>query len=471
MSASSKITQSGAFGNEYSYTGPNIHGGWGTTPPNTPLKSDKGMSYLTFEHGFDPLLERDASINSRAFQTGEREMGRPLDNPLTFNNRCEGVDGQFAWMFGWEGRTQKVTILNTTNFCTAPSGSIYKQGVNNHVFLRSYQSRTITNKILYWVVLATPTVAPTPTGVLTLATQPDIVYTSVTDMFEHTYEISDDGRAFRSFTAAELTLLGTQATSDDIRTCMASLAKKFPKYLMRFDNTKCYKFGFKWSPAKFTEVSTNWLGYEQARVKNTETAEYNKVDFDMLCPMVEANNIYSHNQSRFEIGLASAQYNGNNFTYFPVTDMSVDVEIPLQKQQDTESGLFFSDPVLSGPITISAEATITHSKDEQFMDWRDNRTLLAARMSSVYGAYSQELLIKKFTLSQAGPDGSDVAAEPLKLGVSLTCGTHAFDTWMKNSAGVNTEVMGSPIVLRVVNKNPYNEMTGRDLTGVRRPIV
>jgi hypothetical protein len=473
MGASSKITQSGAFGNEFSYASPNQHLGWGNTPPNTPLSKDAGFPYLNFEHDPEPVLERDASVNSKAFQTGEREVGRTLDKALSFNNRSEGIDKQLAWMFGWESKTRQVIVLNVTNFVTATIGEEFTDGTDDYKFVRCYKSRTITNRILYWVVLEYNSVLPAaPVAPATLTLErlvgDDIVYSSVDLMYEHLYEISDDGRLFRPFSSAELTLLGNQATSDDIRTCMSSLAKKFPTYLMQFDNTKCYKFNFKWSPAKFTEVACNWLGYDQKRFKTTDP-EYGDVDFDMPCPMVEANNIFAHNQTRVEFGLHSEMYDGDNYTFYPVTDMSIDVEVPLQKQQDTESGLYLTDPVLSGQIAITAEATITHSKDEQFMDWRDNRTQLAMRISSVNGAYSQELLIKKLTINKSGPDMGDVSAEPLMLSVALTCGTHPFEDWLSDDTNGNSEIMGSPLVLRVVNKNPYNEMTGRDLSGARRP--
>ena len=469
MSASSKITQSGAFGNEFSGAGNLAHQGWGTTPPIKPVNSVAGFPYLTFEHDPESVMDSDTSVNSRAFQTGEREVGRTLDKGLSFNNRCDGIDKELAWMFGWEGKTLPVIIFQVAAFTDATTGMVFTEESHNFTFIRQYKSKLITGVEVFWAVFTGINVPTNQSGTLTApAGSTDLVFSSFDSMYQHTYELSNDGRMFRPFTGAEITALGNQGTPDDKRTCMASLAKKFPSYNMVFNNTKCYKFGFKWSPQKFTEISANWLGFDQKRIKTSDST-YADTDFNMLCSMIETNNIYAHNQTRLEIGVSTNQYNGHNYTFYPATDLNVDVELPLQKQQDTESGLFLVDPVLNGLIKITAGVTITHSVDETFMDWRDQRTNLSARISSVFGAYSQELLIKKFTLPKAGPDNGDVSAEPLTLSVALTCGTHSFDTWLKNDLGVNPEIMGSPLVLRVVNKNPYNEMTGRDSTGTRRP--
>lgn len=472
MSASSKPNQSGAFGVELSGSGADVHGGWGTKPPLKPLSKKAGFSYLTFEHDVDTVLERDTSITSRVFQTSEREVGRTLDRSLSFNNRCEGVDKPLAWMTGWEGKTKQIIVFAVTAVTNAVTGDTFTFEGKTYTFVRQYLARTITNKTINFAVFVPAVSTDFPTvqsGVLEGGSKTDLTFTKASLMYEHLYEVANDVRNNRPYTSTEISKLGAQVNGlVDTRTCLASLAKNFPEYSFLFETTKCSKFGFKWSPAKFTEVTAGWVGYDQARIKKTD-ASHSDIDYGMDCSMVESNNIFAHNQSRVEIGLSGVKYNGTNYTFYPVTDMNVDVEYPLQKQQDTESGLFLVDPILNGLISISAGLTITQSKDEQFMEWRDSRQTLSARISSVSGEYSQELLIKKFTLPKAGPDGGDVAAEPLTLSVSLTCGGHAFEDWLKDEAGINHEIMGSPILLRVVNTNPYNEMTGRDLLGALRP--
>jgi hypothetical protein len=472
---SSKHTQAGGFGNEFSGTLTDEHHGWGTDAPLNPVGSEAGFPWLTFEHDVEVVTERDASINSSAFETSERETGRLLDKTLSFNNRVEGIDKQLPWMYGFENRTQKVMVMQINEFSDAPAGTIFTDTTNTYYLLRQEESKLITGKTAYWATLVpvTPsTEPPTQAGVLTDVgtTYTDINHLSFdADMYEHLYEVSNDGKIFRDFTTAEYTALGTQAVVDeDKRTCMATLVKKFPEYSYRFQNTKCYKFGYKWTPQKFTEITCNWLGYSQERIRTTDP-EYSNIDYTMPCPTLESNNILAHNQSRLEIGLADVIYTGENYTFQPFTDGTLDFEIPLDKVQDSESGLFLVDPVLSGSIKMMCNITLTRALDDTFQQYRDDRTNLSGRISSRKGFSSQEILIKKFTLPKAGPDNGDVAAEPLDFSISLTCGTHAFDTWLKNDTGTNPEIMGSPVVKRVINKNPYNEMTGRDLTGARRP--
>lgn len=474
--ASSKVNQSGAFGIEYSGLGADEHLGWGTDAPMNPLEKPSGFPYLDFEHDFEPVLERDTSVISKAFQIGEREVGRMLDRSLNFVNRFEGNGKQYAWMYGWEGKTKPIVVFKIdTRTNGVPGIDIFEDAsLNQYTLLRQYQVKLITGRIQHYAVLEASVSGSTPPdqiGVLTdvNTTATDINFTGFAEMYEHLYEVSDDGKLFRDFRPSEITALGNQYQAGDKRTCMASMAKKFPSYSFRFQNTKCYKFGYKWSAAKFVDINTNWLGYLQERIKTTDP-EYAKLNFDMTCSQIESNNIVAHNQARFEFAEDTISYEGTNMGFYGVTDANLDFEIPLQKQQDTESGLSIVDPVLNGSIAITSSITVTHSVDETFQQWRDDRTSLCGRISSSFGYHSQEILLKKFKLPKAGPDNGDVAAEPLELSIELACGSHPFEEWLSDANG-NPEVMGSPVVFRVVDQNPYNEMTGRDLDGAYRPIV
>jgi hypothetical protein len=249
---------------------------------------------------------------------------------------------------------------------------------------------------------------------------------------------------------------------------MASVAKKFDGYYQLLNNIKCGGWEMKMSAQKITEISAKFTGYDQKR-KIPADGDYADVDFSMDCAAVDPNGLITMNQTRIEIGEVTSQYDGTNFTHYGVMEAMVGLDCPLQKQADSESNLYFADPTLSGPQSFKFTATITHALGTTFQDYRDARTLLAARISSISGAYSQEILIKEFTLNKAGPDGSDVAAEPIETDIKLACGTHAFDTWLSVGVGTtNPESQISPVVMRVVNDNPYNEMTGRDIAGALR---
>ncbi len=468
--ASGKNTQVGAFGVELGGVDAKAHGGWGTSPHNFPLKGKSAFPYLTMEHAPDSSTEKDTSVNSKAFEIGDREVGRTLDKALSLVNRFDGQDKQFQWAFGFQNATTRVACFEGTTSNSIPIGTVLKSGADVEFTVRRIQrSKTITRQP--FVILVAECTKGSWSAPATGKLQ-DEGKTNTFDytkcdlrMYEHLYEVSDDGRLFRDFRADEKTALGVQWKAGDQRTCMASLAKKFPSYYFLFENVKCYKFDFKFSPAKFTEMSTNWLGFDQKRKKDSAvpfTMDYSAIDPDLI-------NV--HFQTSVEIGPAdNTQYSTNSaFKVLPATEITLGGEIPLQRIQDTESGLNLVDPVLNGAISFNGSITKTHSTDETFMEYRDNRTALAARIASVYGFYSQEILIKRFTLPEAGPNSDEVAAEPLTLSIYQPKDAHAFNDWLSGVEKKNIEVMDSPVVMRVINKNPYNEMTGRDLAGDLRP--
>ena len=388
-------------------------------------------------------------------------------------NRITGMDGYLAWIWGWQAKTIEIQVIKVDAYTDGIAGDTFTDvDLQDFTLLRQYESRTTTNTIIYWAVVQAVTPGETialQTGTLsTGGAETDLVFTSSATMYEHLYEMSSDGRLTRLLTTAEVATLTPQAVATDKRTCMASLAKKFNGYYFLFNNTKAQGFELKYSAQKIVELTAPWVGYGQDRIKVADPT-YGEVDFTVPCPLKSPANLITTNQTRIEIGELTSQYDGSNFIYYGVTEAMVGADIPVEKQADTESGLYFTDPTLSGAQKMKFTATITHADGTTFQDYRDNRTPLAARISSISGAFSQEILVKSFTLNKAGPDGGDVASEPLDTSVRAVCGTHVFDTWLSNGVTTdNPETQGSPMVMRVVNDNPYNEMTGRDLAGALR---
>jgi hypothetical protein len=129
------------------------------------------------------------------------------------------------------------------------------------------------------------------------------------------------------------------------------------------------------------------------------------------------------------------------------------VTIPMQKVQDTISGLYINEPQIEGKYAFEGSTTVTYNKGTKFRRIRDTQAYAHARVSSYRGAEMQELLIKKFRLKKAGPDNGNVAAEPLEMNISGSCGNHAFTEWLTYAAGVNPEVYESAVVMRCRNYN------------------
>jgi len=138
-----------------------------------------------------------------------------------------------------------------------------------------------------------------------------------------------------------------------------------------------------------------------------------------------------------------------------MSNVDINVSVPLQSIQDFVSGLSIAEPEIEGKYDIGVTGTISRHTVETYQQYRDNQSVVVGHLYSNQGWYMQEYIIKEATLPTAGPDDSDIAQEPLDLKVGFVCATtHAFTNWLY---GI-TETQSSPIVFRVRDLNPQNEM-------------
>jgi hypothetical protein len=444
------------------------HGGF-TGDWDKSLRPATGIAYSELSLDKEFSTEDDGQITYGAQPTADVLQAITMENSYNFVNRFRSKDQDFAWSFGFE-TIKRVVVATLTDPDSIPSVDKYDEytidGEAGYEFLRFEKFRLTDYS---WSVLAV-FLAPTTvnivdpiTGATTLVGDgANIVVKHIfPTMAEHLYELPND-RSLRPFTEAEesaMALTPAEITAEWQRSLMMRFLKKYSDYIIESKHNMCESFNLSYSSGQPVSFEAGTVGFNDEDMLHGEEVE---ASFELACEDRESALNINFYQTMFEIApdetlgtiQGQASYDGYDQSFEEgVTDMTIGISIPLQKIQDTVSGLYINEPQIEGKYEFEGTTTITYNKGTKYRRLRDAQAYCHSRVSSYRGAEMQELLIKKFRLRQAGPNMDDVAAEPIEMNISGSCGEHPFTEWLTYEDGVNPEVYESAIVMRCRNFN------------------
>jgi len=428
--------------------------GWGGSTGVVALGAGDAFPWTSFGNKLNVDTEEDASVTTKAFKSTPRMIGKNVDNPVGFYGRYKSINRFNYWMFGFENVVQEVVVCRggADPFDTDPA--IGDVGEDTHGvpkdfrFLRSETTRTETLYIFETMdsaVVTGLTISGTGTAtwVFTLTSASAIMY-------EHLYELDGVGRRFRAYTLAERAV-HTSLYANDRRNLQATFGKKMDQYDLRYQNSMCKNFGLKITAAGMAMWESNYMGYTEAR------GDYSSDAWTLATGLSNTTLVPAHMEYRFSIGETITEGTDgaiSGLTELGMSDINLEVQTPLQAIQDTISGLSFAEPVLEGAYGIRMLGTISRHSIQTYQTLRDAQTLVRAHLIANQGNYMQEIMVKEATLSESGPDDSDVAAEPLALEVGYVEGSSQWSTFLNDV----TETQDSPILYRVRDDSSVNAM-------------
>jgi hypothetical protein len=455
-SATPKIFETGAMALEAGLdSAPHQSEGWGDSVAAEVLGAGDAFAWLSFGSSVTIATEEDASITTKAFKSSPRLIGKTIENPVSMYARFKGLNRFHYWMWGFENVVKSVVAFKATAAdpwdANPPTvGEVYLDTLDEYVYLRT---ETIRDDKVY-IFGTTATEPATQGGVLTeeISGTDTFTFTSHSGiMYEHLYELDASGRRYRSYNTAERLALSLGV--DDLRNLMATFAKRMSNYDLRYANAMSKSFNYKVSAAGLAQWESTFMAFEEKR------GDYASEDWTLTDGLCDNQLVPAHFETRFEIGEDLTIVNGEitGLTNLGMTDFDMAVETPLQSLQDFVSGLSIAEPVLEGAYNVMLNGTISRHTAQTYQNFRDAQNKLVARLATNQGWYMQEMMFKEVLISEAGPDDSDVAAEPLKMSSSYVCGgTSQFTAdWLYD----NVELQDSPVVFRVRDYSSVNEMT------------
>jgi len=457
-----KIFETGAMHLENGMSGANQSVGWGDDSSAVSLGATDAFPWNTFSNKLNVAKKEDESVTTRAFGTTPRIVTKTVDNPLSFPARFKGLGRFHYWMMGFENVVRKVVAFKagSSPFTTAPTigDGCTDTDTNAFTFLRTETTR---DGILIYIFEADDEVAPTlQTGDLTENGGSPWVFSFTSHsglMYEHLYELDASGRRYRAFSSQEQSVLSLLST--DKRNLMATLAKRTSNYDLRYKNAMCKGFSFKVAAADYSMWESNYMAYTEER------GDYSSSSWTLTDGLGDGTLMPIHSEYIFNIGTTlSIGTDGvlSGMTELCVTEASVDVEMSLQSQQDTCSGLTIAEPVIESKYGIKMSGTISRHTVQTYQTYRDAGTLVRAQLVANQGWYMQEFLIKEASFGEAGGDDSDVMMEPFTLDIGFVEGSNQWTDWLYGY----TELQDSPILFRVRDDSSTNEMLRMDLTTV-----
>lgn len=427
---STKITQVGAFKLESPTSA-----GWGQTNSVQDLGNNDAIPYTSMTKNKTMNFETDNSIVSEAFKDVPRLVGVYPEDSIKMYNRFYGINKLLYWAFGFENSVKSVVVFTPANAGQSITpGSVWlDDSLNEYTFLRKEVNRITT----FFVFSSLNT--PAQLGTLT-SEGVNFEYTANSGlMYEHLFEIDSHNRELKDYLPDEQI---PGYSSEMKKNRMATIGVKMGVTDFRFQNAMCKKMELASSAGQFSELSFDFLGFNQERGSfGTWT---------LPSGMIDSDSIVAHHQWRVEMGISE-----NNLIPLAVTSFNLGLEIPLQVIQDTQSGLYLAEPIMEGKYGINSEITLSRYSSELFQNYRDAWSNVMTRISSTFGFYRQDFFINTAKISQAGPDDDNVAKEPLKLEIGYS------DTnYWSNALYGNSLIHNSPLILRVRDKSSLNSMLG-----------
>lgn len=432
----------------------------------TPGAND-GMSWEELGNPITVNHVTDDSVTGKASMSAPRLVGLRVDLPLNFLARFSDIDDLHYWMFGFENVPQGVFVYHVDPLSSpwTPSvpavGTIFEDAtLNQFTYLRTEPAKNSIgeDELLYIFAGTTPPDTVLGPGQLLetgAGTDTFDYLVASTQKFEHLLELDASGRRYRDYLVSEQI---TGWSAGDKKNPMMTIAKRMSHYDFRYGNSMCRSFTYSQPSTDVARWETNFLAYKQER--SDAAGGFGSATWTLLPSLEDNETAPAHFQSRTHLGEIAGVFNDDpslGLQELCSADFSVAVDIPLKQDQTTCSGLYLAPPIIEGKYDITYSDTILYHVDEHWQDYRDENTRLFARFASYLGDDMLELMMKNVVLTQAGPDDSDVAMEPLEGKVSTT--NAADDQWATSGwLFGNTQIQDMPLVMRVRNDNSVNSM-------------
>jgi len=440
--ATVKALQIGAFKLEKGLT-EDQSPGWGEDSSEQTLSTGDAFPYLSLGKGVSIATVEDESITTNGFKDTPRQTGKHVEKSFEQNAYFANIDNKHYWAFGFEGSIVEECcfVLSTPSVDPSPGDTYEDTDENGFTFLR----KEVHGSTTYYVFSCTDSVVPTlSTGDLDRVSgsgDDPLTFTARSSlMYGHIYELDAHERHMATYRSAEQI---TGYTAGDLKNRMATIGLSYESGSdMIYKNAMCAKWGLSSSAGQLAKLMYDFIAYNQLR------ADYTSSGWTFPSGMATNENIISHNQFKVEVGVDE-----DNLVELGISDFDVNFEVPLNKIQDTISGLYLAEPVFEGQYNLGCNLTLSRFSATTYQGYMDAWTTVCVRISAIYGYYRFELLINAAKVKSPGPSDDDVAKEMLEI-IPYYTSTNNFEDWLEGY----TLIQNSPIILRVRNLSDTNQM-------------
>lgn len=259
--------------------------------------------------------------------------------------------------------------------------------------------------------------------------------------YSHLFELDKHERHITPYRTEEQTA-GDYASTDR-KNRLAIIAVKRGTNDYRYPFAMCSGFGFSSKAGSAMMWKAKALAYREDR------GSYNSASWTIPTGMDLSANMILHHHITVSLGVPGA------LSTIAVTDFDCNVDIPLDKTQDTVSGLYPAEPVLAGPYAIQLGLTLTRHSSDTYAAWRDAGTELACKIVASSGSYGFEIYFPKLKITDTNISDDAVAKHPLTFasGPEPVAGNP-----FSSEVGSHDLIEKGNIFIITKNQNSTNEM-------------
>jgi hypothetical protein len=259
-------------------------------------------------------------------------------------------------------------------------------------------------------------------------------------IYSHLFELDSHERELAPYRTSEQTAGSYAAT--DRKNRYAMIAKKLGTQDHRWPFSLCKSFSFQSSAGSQLKATM------KAQALREDRGSYNSGAWTIPAGVSGTDNEAMHHHLNFSIGVAGALVD------LAITDLNITCDIPLTVEQDSESGLYISEPVLNGKYDLKVSFTIARHSVDTYLAYRDSFTELAASAIWTKGTYEMGLYFPSLKMANANVSDDEIARQPVELVLGNMTGSNPFTSLISTHA----LKQNGPMFCMTKDTNSTNEM-------------
>lgn len=261
--------------------------------------------------------------------------------------------------------------------------------------------------------------------------------------YHHLFELDRLDRHCAAYRAAPAEQTAGDYNAADRKNRMATLAIKRGPNDHRYKNAMCKRFGITSRAGSVAQWSADFDAYAEER------GDYSSANWTFGTGASGSSLLIPHHHFTVSIGPAGA------LVAVGVVDFELSVDIPLNHQQDTTTGLYLAEPKGEGKYGVSLKMTLSRHSTDTYLAYRDSYTALCAKIVAASGSYAFGLLFPEIRIPAASLTADSVPNQTLEFVCERK--TNAATPFGTELAG-QTIIQESPVLCQVKNQNDTNEM-------------
>jgi hypothetical protein len=260
-------------------------------------------------------------------------------------------------------------------------------------------------------------------------------------IYSKLFELDMHERHITAYRTAEQTAVDYNAL--DRKNRLGNFGRKMGTNDFRYPFLLCNGFTFSSQAADFLKWTAKGLAYREDR------GDYSSAAWTFPTGYVGSTNLIIHNHLTFSIKAV-----GGAYVELGIKSLSIECDIPLQKEQDSESSLFIMEPVLNGSYGMKLSFVVSRHSADTYLAYRDSHQECIVKAVYASGDYEMGFYFPSLVLPDATVSEDEVSNMPINCKLGYKPASNPFAT----EFGSLDLIQNGPMAIMCKNTNSVNEM-------------